>query len=174
MVCSQRRAFEELASSLLPELKRSALSLTRDPAAAEDLVQEALLKAHGAYDRFETGSNFRAWIQRILYNAFVSDFRKRRDRGERQIPDDLDAEKPAGIDPLTSDDLEALCERVEDPVKRALTRMNPEFRDVFLRAAIDDATNGEIARALNIPVGTVMSRMHRARSFLRHELANPH
>jgi RNA polymerase sigma-70 factor (ECF subfamily) len=172
-LCREKPAFESLAEPLRRDLAGMALNLTRDGATAEDLVQETLLKAYRAYDRFVPGTNFKAWLQRILYNTFVSDFRRRRGHNEQALADGVDAEEnrpPAP--PLTSDDIDVIGESLDEKLKQALIKMNPEFRDVFMRAAIDDATNDEIARALNIPVGTVMSRMHRARSFLRHELAN--
>lgn len=171
LCCGEKSAFESLAEPLRGDLSAMALHLTRDPATSEDLVQETLLKAYRAYDHFEPGTNFKAWLQRILYNTFVSDFRRKRDRNEQALPDGLDAEHRAPPSELTSHDLDALGEALDDKLNHALRKMNPEFRDVFVRAAIDDATNDEIARALNIPVGTVMSRMHRARSFLRQELA---
>ncbi len=167
--CCSRPPFEELASPVLKDLTTMAVGLTRDVASAEDLVQETLLKAYKAYGRFEPGSNFKAWAQRILYNTFVSQFRRRR---EQPLPDGDDAAQSAPVPDLTSADLDRISERLDDRLKQAIARMNPDFREVFLRAAIDDATNEEIARALNIPVGTVMSRLGRARAFLRHELAD--
>lgn len=170
-LCTARPPFETLVEPLLRELTVSARALTPDPATAEDLVQETLLKAYRAYDRFEAGTNFRAWLHRILYNTFVSDFRRRRDRNELSLTEYVDAEHRPAAPPLTSTDLAQVGEALGDKLKHALGKMNPEFREVFVRAALDDATNEEIATALNIPVGTVMSRMHRARTFLKDELA---
>jgi RNA polymerase sigma-70 factor, ECF subfamily len=165
--------FEDLASPLVDELTAAARHLTHDPGAAEDLVQETLLKAYRAYGRFAAGTNFRAWLHRILYNTFVSDFRRRRDRHEQTLPETMDAPDTRnghGND-TTSKDLDAIGETLDENLKRALGKLNPEFRDVFIRAAIDEASSEEIAKELKIPVGTVMSRMHRARLFLREELA---
>ena len=169
----EKTAFEELARPLLTGLAATAYSMTRDRSAAEDLVQETLLKAYRAYDGFEAGTNFRAWIQRILYNTFISDFRRRRNRNERLLSDEVDPESRPAVPDLTSKDLQEIGERLDDRLKHAIERMDPRFREVFMRAAIDDATNSEIAKALDIPVGTVMSRLHRARAFLRHELSTP-
>lgn len=168
----EQSRFEALANPLLKELALSAYRLTRDYASAEDLVQETLLKAHRAFGRFAAGTNFKAWIYRILYNSFVSDFRRKRHRGTLSLSDELDAEAPPAAATLTSEQLEALCERLDDRVTRALHQMNPEFREILLRAALDDATSEEIAEELHLPVGTVMSRLHRARAFLRHQLAS--
>jgi len=168
--CAVRPPFHELAFPLIKELTGTAISLTRDASAAEDLVQETMLKAFRAYDRFAPGTNFRAWMQRILHNTFISDFRRRRDRHEQPLPETVDAEQPTIAPALSSSDLDAISERLDDSLKRALGRMKPEFREVFVRSALDDSTNEEIAEELKLPVGTVMSRMHRAREFLRHEL----
>jgi len=171
-LCSSAKPpFGTLVEPLLRELNSSARALTPDPATAEDLVQEALLKAYRAYDRFETGTNFRAWLHRILYNTFVSEFRRRRDHNEQPLTEASDAEHAPAAPDLTSNDLAQVGESIEDKLKHAIGRMNPEFREVFVRSALDDATNEEIAAALKIPVGTVMSRMHRARTFLKDELA---
>ncbi len=168
--CVVRPSFAQLAFPLIKELTGSAIALTRDASAAEDLVQETMFKAFRAYGQFAPGTNFRAWIQRILHNTFISDFRRRRDRNEQPLPDTHDAEQPASAPALTSANLDAICERLDDRLKHALARLKPVFREVFVRSAFDDSTSEEIAEELKLPVGTVMSRMHRAREFLRHEL----
>ncbi len=155
------------------ELYAVAMRIARDPDTAKDLVQETLLRAMVAWSSFEPGSNLRAWLFRILTNAFINGYRKRR-RHQR-----FAAERPGdallalyGRDQDHTDDLddELLEDELCDEVKTALGRLGPEYRDVVERADLRGEKYKDIADALHVPIGTVMSRLFRARRVLETEL----
>jgi len=163
--------FEDLVRPHVDALYRTALRMTGDSASAEDLVQEAYLKAWKNLHRFERGTNFKAWIFTILTNAYINDYRKAA-RAPTVVTDFAEVE-PAGaeeVQPLGAEDVARLGDRLGDRAKRALDRVPDEFRLVFLLSTIEDLTYKEIAAMLGIPIGTVMSRLFRARSILRAEL----
>ncbi len=156
------------------ELFGVAMRICRDPDTAKDLVQETLLRAMVAWDSFQPGSNLRAWLFRILTNGFINGYRKRR-RHQR-----FATERPGdalcalyGRDQDHTDDLEdeLLGEELCDEVKQALDRLGPEYRDVVERADLRGEKYKDIADALHVPIGTVMSRLFRARRVLETELA---
>jgi RNA polymerase sigma factor (sigma-70 family) len=150
---SQQDAFEHIAMPHLAALLRVARRLTLDPTAAEDLVQETMLLAWRGFRRFHTGSNARAWLFRILFNAFHGERRKAR----------FDA--PAseeGVRPM-------LQEAVE--IAQALEALPIEQRTVLLLCVVEGFTCREAAEILEVPIGTVMSRLSRARQELRARLA---
>jgi RNA polymerase sigma-70 factor (ECF subfamily) len=145
--------------------------MTGQDATAQDLVQEASLNAWRGFGGFEAGSNFRAWIFRILTNAFIN--RYRRD-GKGPTSADFSEAEPAAPEEaphLTAEDVARLGDALGDEAARAIDRVPAEFRAVFLMSTFEDMSYKEIAAALEIPVGTVMSRLFRARSILREELA---
>jgi RNA polymerase sigma-70 factor (ECF subfamily) len=157
-----------------PELYGVAMRICRDPDTAKDLVQETLLRAMVAWDSFEPGSNLRAWLFRILTNAFINGYRKRR-RHQR-----FSSERPGdalialyGRDQDHTDDLEdTLCgNQLSDEVQGALGRLGEDYRDVVERADLRGEKYKDIADALHVPIGTVMSRLFRARRVLEGELA---
>ena len=153
-------------------LYRTALRLTGDAASAEDLVQDAFLKAWKNLDRFERGTNFKAWIFTILTNSYINDYR-RAARAPATVTDFADVE-PAGAEEvphLSAEDVAKLGDRLGDPAKRALEKVPDEFRLVYLLATLEDMSYKDIAAMMGIPIGTVMSRLFRARSILRRELA---
>src|ERR1051325_6709229 len=155
----EHRAFELACLPHQSELFGVAMRICRDPDTAKDLVQETLLRAMCAWDSFQTGSNLRAWLFRILTNAFINGYRKRR-RHQR-----FATERPG-------DALAALYgEELGDEVKTALDRLGPEYRDVVERADLRGEKYKDIADALDVPIGTVMSRLSRARRVLEAELA---
>jgi len=157
------------------ELFGVAMRICRDPDTAKDLVQETLLRAMCAWASFQPGSNLRAWLFRILTNAFINGYRKRR-RHQR-----FATERPGdalvalyGRDQDCTDDLEdeLFGEELCDEVKTALGRLGPEYRDVVERADLRGEKYKDIADALHVPIGTVMSRLFRARRVLETELAS--
>jgi len=166
----------EFAAACVPhqqELYAVAMRIARDPDTAKDLVQETLLRAMVAWDSFEPGSNLRAWLFRILTNAFINGYRKRR-RHQR-----FASERPGdaltalyGRDQDTTDDLEDTLygNQLSDEVEGALAKLGPDYRDVVERADLKGEKYKDIAHALHVPIGTVMSRLFRARRQLEAEL----
>jgi RNA polymerase sigma-70 factor (ECF subfamily) len=168
------RAFEVACLPHQAELYGVAMRIARDPDTAKDLVQETLMRAMVAWQSFETGSNLRAWLFRILTNAFINGYRKRR---RHQL---FATERPGdalaalyGRDQDHTDDLdEALTsEELCDEVQTALGHLGADYRDVVERADLRGEKYKDIADALEVPIGTVMSRLFRARRVLEGELA---
>lgn len=167
-------AFEGACLPHQAELYAVAMRIARNPDAAKDLVQETLMRAMVAWHTFEPGSNVRAWLFRILTNAFINGYRKRR-RHQR-----LTTERPNdtlralyGRDQDRTDDLDEamVADQLCDEVVAALDRLGPEYRDVVERADLRGEKYRDIADALHVPIGTVMSRLFRARRVLEGELA---
>jgi RNA polymerase sigma-70 factor, ECF subfamily len=157
-----------------PELYGVAMKICRDPDTAKDLVQETLLRAMVAWASFEQGSNLRAWLFRILTNSFINGYRKRR-RHKR-----FASERPGdalialyGRDQDHTDDVEAALygEQLGDEVHEALGKLGADYRDVVERADLKGQKYKDIADDLRVPIGTVMSRLFRARRVLEAELA---
>jgi RNA polymerase sigma-70 factor (ECF subfamily) len=155
------------------ELYGVAMRICRNPDMAKDLVQETLLRAMVAWASFQPGSNLRAWLFRILTNAFINGYRKRRrhQRFATERPGDA-LNALYGRDQDRTDDLEDVVLEGElcDEVKAALGRLGPEYRDVVERADLRGEKYKDIADALDLPIGTVMSRLFRARRALEVEL----
>jgi RNA polymerase sigma-70 factor (ECF subfamily) len=169
------QSFEHACMPHQPELFGVAMRICRDPDTAKDLVQETLLRAMCAWDSFQPGSNLRAWLFRILTNAFINGYRKRRrhQRFATERPGDA-LSALYGRDQDCTDDLEQLLygDELCDEVKTALGRLGPEYRDVVERADLRGEKYKDIADALEVPIGTVMSRLFRARRVLEDELAD--
>ena len=166
---------EEFDAEVLPNLDAlyaNALRLTHASADAEDLVQETVLRASRFYDRFERGTNVKAWLLRIQYNTFVN--RYRRTTREREIKDSMVLE-PTGEDVVSRDALRALTDPVGTALRPlisreidiALSSLPEDQRLVVVLADIEELSYKEIAGVLGCPIGTVMSRLHRARRALR-------
>jgi RNA polymerase sigma-70 factor, ECF subfamily len=177
VVEANERPHQSFELACLPhqaELFGVAMRICRDPDTAKDLVQETLLRAMVAWDSFQPGSNLRAWLFRILTNAFINGYRKRRrhQRFATERPGDALAAL-YGRDQDHTDDLEVelFGEELCDEVKTALGRLGPEYRDVVERADLRGEKYKDIADALHVPIGTVMSRLFRARRVLEGELA---
>jgi RNA polymerase sigma-70 factor (ECF subfamily) len=174
---AQTSAMQAFALQCVPhqrELFGMALRITRNPDHAGDLVQETLLRAMVAHESFLPGSNLRAWLLRILTNAFINGYRKRR-RHQR-----LTTERPGdaltafyGTDQDREPDLETeLTEnQLGDEVSAALDKLGPQYREVVERADLRGEKYRDIADSLCVPIGTVMSRLFRARRELETELA---
>ena len=155
--------FEELALGYTDQLFRVALRLVRDHERAEDLVQEAYLQAWRSFHRFEAGTNLQAWMYKIMFNLHYSQLR--RGKHEVQPIDEMIAETIA-YDPPTPQFV------TEEEVQAALNRVPKDFQIPVILADIEEFSYNEIAEFLQIPRGTVMSRLHRGRKLLRMELAN--
>lgn len=166
------REFEVEALCHVDGLARTAVRLTGSRTEADDLVQETVLRAFASWDQYVAGTNCRAWLYRILMNAFINGYRRR--ARERDL---LDLER----DPTRADDLVSQSTRsslaptpgvgvMGDEVRRALAGLVPEFRAVVLLVDVEEMSYRDVADALGCPVGTVMSRLHRARRMLQHQL----
>ena len=174
---AHRLAFEANAAVHQPYLDRLASSLTHHREDAQDLVQETMLRALRFYDRFEPGTNLRAWLTRILKNNFINT--RRQAARERRVFDPMAVEpseasrssaEPRATSP--SPEEKVIYRRLADQLGRLL----PQLPDPYLRTIalhLEDRTYREISRDLGIPVGTVMSRLHRARNLLRAEMNRP-
>jgi RNA polymerase sigma-70 factor (ECF subfamily) len=168
--------FEDEALVYTDALYGSALRMTRNPADAEDLVQETYLRAFRAWDRFEPGTNLKAWLFKIMTNLFISGYRQRRREPVTVSTDDTEEfdlyrnllAHDAGVGKSAeSIVLEGL---VDDDVKQALSDLAENFRIPVLLADVEGFSYREIADMLDIPIGTVMSRLHRGRKALQKAL----
>ena len=167
--------FEAEALPLLPGLYSAAFRLTRNAADAEDLVQETFLRAYRGFHQFEPGTNLKAWLYRILMNTFINTYRKR--QRQPQVvdgPDDVD--EWFLFDRLGSHSVERsaeedVLERIPDAdVKAALESIPENFRMAVLLADVEGFSYKEIAEIMDVPIGTVMSRLHRGRKALEKAL----
>jgi len=168
----QRERFAQLVQPLLDSLYRTAFRMAEDRMIAEELVQEACLKAYAQFERYEDGSNFKAWIFRILTNLCIDHLRQR--AGATFVPiDGLPEQTCAKALPVDSRTPEALAigRDVEGAVVHALSAMSPELRVVVMLILVEEMSYAEAAESLDLPVGTVRSRLHRARAELQRELS---
>lgn len=160
------QGFEHCLRPLLAGLHGAALRLTRNPHDAEDLLQEATLRAWRFWSHYEQGSNLRAWLHRILLNTFVNGYRRK--RREREVMRELE-QASAGRE-AEHVEPNALRAALSDELHGSLAELPPDFRAVLWAVAVDDLSYREAADALGCPVGTVMSRLHRARRMLQQAL----
>lgn len=169
----EREKFEQLALEHMDAVYRLALQLTRHPDEASDLVQEAYLRALRSADGFEEkGGGMRSWLFTILHNAFYTRIKKQA-RGPMSVEEfhEPDDRTVAPGDPLPAWDLKSVdWEQVDDRVKHAIDDLSPEHRETLLLWGVEGMKYREIAQIMDVPIGTVMSRLHRARGILSAEL----
>lgn len=171
MNSGDRQAFEELAYPLLDSAYRTALRMTGQPASAEDLVQEAYLRAFRGFSQFERGTNFKAWLFRILTNVFLNDYRRKSREPQSTDFSEVEPADPATISgQFKAEEVEAIRAHLGDEAVRAIDRLPPDFRLPFLLSTFEGFSYKEIASILDIPIGTVMSRLFRARRLLKSDL----
>jgi RNA polymerase sigma-70 factor (ECF subfamily) len=166
--------FEEVALPYLDALFNLALNLTRNRKDAEDLVQEAYLRAFRFFDSYQPGTHIKAWLFRILRNTFINRYRAAKAR-----PEEVDFDKIDGVyEKMVEDDFlrghgsvdpeEAVMVGVPDEeIQEAMVALPEEYRSVVIMALVEELSYKEIASALAIPLGTVMSRLHRGRKQLQ-------
>jgi RNA polymerase sigma-70 factor, ECF subfamily len=169
--------FADQALDFMPALYSAALRMTRNPADAEDLVQETYLRAYRGFSGFSEGTNLRAWLYRILTNTYINSYRARQRRPEERQLDDVEdlylyrrigAVEEALAARSAEDELMDLFTDVE--VKAALDSLPEAFRLAVYFADVEGFSYKEIADILDIPIGTVMSRLHRGRKAMQKEL----
>jgi RNA polymerase sigma-70 factor, ECF subfamily len=170
-----RARFERDVMPLLSSLYSSALRMTRNPADAEDLVQDTVLRAYRGFAGFQEGTNLKAWLYRILTNSFINTYRKRqRQPTTVEGPDDLDEwylfDRLGARNVEPSAESEVLEQLPDEAVQRALEALPEGFRMAVLLADVQGFSYKEIAEMLDIPIGTVMSRLHRGRKALEKAL----
>jgi RNA polymerase sigma-70 factor, ECF subfamily len=170
-----RERFERDVLPLLPSLYGAAMRLTRNPADAEDLVQDTYLRAFRGFAGFQEGTNLKAWLYRILTNSFINTYRKK--QRQPQIvegPDDVDEwylyDRLGGRSVEVSAENEVLDRIPDADVKRALESLPENFRIPVLLADVEGFSYKEIAEIMETPIGTVMSRLHRGRKALEKAL----
>lgn len=165
--------FEAEAMPLLPQLYGMAMRLTKNPSDAEDLVQQTFMRAYQAFDRFEEGSNLRAWLFKILTNSFISDYRKQQRRPQTISAEGRDDEISL-YDRFATTEVTpeaTILERLPaEEVRAALEGLPEQFRTAVLLADVEGFSYQEIADITEVAIGTVMSRLHRGRKALQRAL----
>jgi len=169
-----RARFERDATPLMPSLYAAALRLTRNPADAEDVVQEAYLRAYRGFSGFQEGTNLKAWMYRILTNTFINSYRKKQREPQTISGDDADEwflyDKMGADGAEPSAEASALEKVPDEDVRSALDALPEQFRMAVWLADVEGFSYKEIAEILDIPIGTVMSRLHRGRRALEKAL----
>jgi RNA polymerase sigma-70 factor (ECF subfamily) len=163
--------FERLALPLLDALFNFARWLSHDQTEAEDLVQETFAKALRGFDSFMPGTDFRAWMFRILRNTFLTS--RTGLRAKLTVPLDTEDEAPVAVTWETPETL-ALASATREALQCALADLPVAYREVILLCDVEEMKYQEIAEVLTIPIGTVMSRLARGRKLLRQALAGEH
>ena len=164
--------FAEEALPLLDQLYGAAMKMTRNPQDAQDLIQETYLKAFAAFARFEPGTNLKAWLYRIMTNTYINTYRKRQREPHLGVVEDLEDWQLGGAESTTamsarSAEAEAIDRTPASVVSEALASLKEDFRIAVYLADVEGFSYQEIADIAQVPIGTVMSRLHRGRAKLR-------
>lgn len=172
-----RARFEQEALPLIDQLYSGAMRMTRNPADAEDLVQETYMKAFQAFASFKPGTNLKAWLYRIMTNAYINTYRKKQRRPQQTSADEMSdhqlytssSHDSAGLE---SAEVAALKNIPDQEIVDALNSLSEDYRMVVYYADVEGLAYKEIAEIMGTPLGTVMSRLHRGRKQLRGLLKN--
>jgi len=173
---SARDRFEREALQHLDALYRTALRMTRNPSDAEDLVQDALVRAYRFYDRFEQGTNFRAWLFKILTNTYINSYRRKQGRPQESSLEDTEDfflynQIKSDAPDVVNDVEDTVLDRLSaDEIQRAIDQLPPQFRTTVQLADVEGLSYAEVAEATNVAKGTVMSRLFRGRRLLQRAL----
>ncbi|MDQ3619409.1 MAG: sigma-70 family RNA polymerase sigma factor [Actinomycetota bacterium] len=168
--------FQTDALPMLDSLYGGALRMTRNPADAEDLVQDTMLRAYRAFDRFEPGTNLKAWLFRIMTNAYINTYRKRQREPQKVSSDEVEEfdlyQKLKDHDPqfeATPENI-VLDSLVDSDITEAIEDLPDQFRLAVVLSDVEGFTYAEMADIMQVPMGTVMSRLHRGRKALQKRL----
>jgi len=169
------RRFAEEAMPYLDQLYGAAMKMTRKPQDAQDLVQDTFMRAFAAFERFSPGTNLKAWLYRIMTNAYINTYRKRQREPYLDAVEELEDWQLGGAESTTamssrSAEAEAIDRTPSSVVTDALGALPEEFRLVVYLADVEGFSYQEIADIIERPIGTVMSRLHRGRARLRQSL----
>ncbi len=174
---ADRADFSDLAMGFLPALYSAAMRMTRNTADAEDLVQETYLKAYRAFGTFQDGTNLKAWLYRILTNTYINAYRARQRHPEESDIEDVEElymyRRLGGLEAAAagrSAEDEVLERLTDETVKGAVESLPEQFRIAVLLADVEGFSYKEIAEITEVPIGTVMSRLHRGRRALQKAL----
>jgi RNA polymerase sigma-70 factor, ECF subfamily len=174
---ADQATFADQAMPLMSSLYSAALRMTRNPADAEDLVQETYLRAYRGFGGFQEGTNLKAWLYRILTNTFINSYRSKKRRPDETELDEVEDlylyRRLGGLEAATmgrSAEDELMDWFTEQEVKQAVEDLPEQFRMAVLLADVEGFSYKEIAEILDIPIGTVMSRLHRGRNRLQKAL----
>lgn len=170
----KRKSFETEAIPHMDALYRTALRMTKNEKDAEDLVQEAIVKAYRFWDKFESGSNCRAWLFKIMTNIFINDYRSKSRSPMSVNVDDIDDNflygQLATVDSGENPEADLFNKIFDDDVKKAIESLPDDFRLVIVLSFLEGFSYQEIADIADLQLGTVKSRLHRGRKLLQKEL----
>ncbi|MFD2456719.1 sigma-70 family RNA polymerase sigma factor [Corynebacterium mendelii] len=169
------RRFEQEALPFIDQLYAGALRMTRNPADAEDLVQDTYMKAFQAFGSFKKGTNLKAWLYRIMTNTYISAYRKAKRRPSQTSADEITdsqllTSSSHQAQGLESAEVEALKLLPNNDIAEAFNDLSDDYRMVVWYADVEGLAYKEIAEIMDTPIGTVMSRLHRGRKQLRDKL----
>ncbi len=171
---AKRLSFEQEALPHMDALYRTALRLTKNPTDAEDLVQEAFVKAYRFWDKFELGSNCRAWLFKIMTNIFINQYRSKSRSPMTANIDDIDDNflygQLATVDGAVDPEGALFAKIFDDDVKKAIENLPDDFRLVVVLSFLEGFSYQEIAEIADLQLGTVKSRLHRGRKLLQKQL----